>query len=202
MFSCFSNVAQSISSLRLFSQNTTWKPEDPTKQEKLTRAKLEPVHIYMCWRLADFHSEVNRRQSCAMENFEQSQLPKVKILQSVQKNLACLGIYFSSTNKMQKFNGKVLTDFLMLTTAIGWTLMYIFINAETFTEYNQSIYICTSFVLITSVLAITSLNSTKLYIIINHCEYLINVRKWQTRQIAQKIVFSCLTPLSPNRFST
>lgn len=118
-----------------------------------------------------------------MENFKKSQLPKIKILQLVQKNLASLGIYLNSANKVQQLNGKILIDFLMLTTAISWALTYAFIDAETFTEYNQSIYVCTSFVLITSVLAITVVNSTKLYKIINNCECLINIRECVTEKI-------------------
>lgn len=42
----------------------------------------------------------------------QSQSPKIKILQTVQKNLANLGVDLSSANRIEFFNGEIAIDFL------------------------------------------------------------------------------------------
>lgn len=113
----------------------------------------------------------------------QSQPPKIKILQIVQKNLANLGVDLSSANRIEFFNGEIAIDFLILAIAIIWILLYIFNDAETFTEYTQSIFICSTFILMILALTITIFNSTKLNQIINDCECLINILSIRTNRI-------------------
>lgn len=111
---------------------------------------------------------------------EYSKPSKITILQTVQKSLSYLGIGLNPAHKLQSFNGKILIDLLILTTAIIWSLMYIFNDAETFTEYTSSIYLCSSFILIILVLIITIFHSTELYKIINACECIINMREYKS----------------------
>lgn len=118
----------------------------------------------------------------------QSQQPKIKILHTVQKNLIYLGIGLNPAIKLQTSNGKILINFLILTTAVVWMLLYILNNAETFTEYTQSIYLSSSFILMILALIITIFNSTKLYKIINHCECLINIRKYKFLFLFQRLI--------------
>lgn len=159
----------------------------------------------MLWRIADILFEADWRQNSAMEYSEQaysqSQQPKITILQTVQRNLTYLGIGLNPTNKQQMFNWKILIDLLVLTAAIIWILLYILNDAETFTEYTSSIYLCTSFILIILMLSITIVNSTELYQIINDCECLINIREYRSVCLKMKVMFLfSLHPFSPEIF--
>lgn len=102
-------------------------------------------------------------------------LPKIKILQIVQKNLITIGICPDSAMHLKSFNGKNLIGLLLLGSATFDMLMYIFTIAETFAEYTQSIYVCSACILIALALVITIFYSSKLYKTIIDCECLINI---------------------------
>lgn len=111
-----------------------------------------------------------------MENSKQKKshprLPKIKILQTVQKNLTIFGI--GPNLAIQPFNEKTLIGLLIIGSGII-DLFYLFTLSETFAEYIQAIYICSAFTLIALVLMVTIFNSNELYKIMNDCECIINI---------------------------
>lgn len=108
------------------------------------------------------------------EKKSQLPLPKIKILQIVQKNLTFIGIGPDSAMHLQSYIGKILIGLLLIGSGIFDLLIYIFTVAETFAEYTQSIYVCSVFILIALSLVITIFNLNNLYKTINDCECLIN----------------------------
>lgn len=101
-------------------------------------------------------------------------LPKLKVLQLVQKNFASIGIVPSLMFQTCPLNSKVLLGFLMLGLALICHSMFTFIEAKTFAEYNQSIFISSITAIIISALLIVILNVEKLFALLNGCESIVN----------------------------
>lgn len=99
-----------------------------------------------------------------------SELPRLKILQSTQKNFVTVGI--CSTTCL--FNKRLLIGFLILVSYLICNLVFACFKAKTFTEYTHSSYILSVVVLTIFVLIIIILNVEKLFQVINDCESLTN----------------------------
>lgn len=120
-----------------------------------------------------------------MENAEQpkpkpkpkSQIPKLKILQLSQMNFAAIGISRNLVDELYPFNEKVSLGFLTVVLSIIFDLMYTIREAETFAEYNQSVYMSSLAITIIFALAIILLNVTKLFTLIEKFENLSNSSK-------------------------
>ena len=115
-----------------------------------------------------------------MENSKQNEpkpskkIQKIKIFQIIQKNFATIGIGPNSAMQLRVFNGKILFTSLTLASFILSNLVYFFKDAETFTEYTQTIYLGSGGILVTLAFIIILLHLNELFKIINDCECLVN----------------------------
>lgn len=107
---------------------------------------------------------------------KKSQLPsrKIKILQTIQKNIVTIGIGTNSATKLKSFNARILWGLLILGIAIISNMMYIIDDVETFAEYTQSIYKCSAYILEALDLLIAIYISSETNIMIDNCERLVN----------------------------
>lgn len=105
---------------------------------------------------------------------EKSELPKLRVLQSIQKNFAMLGIVPALVTQTFPLNEKVFLDFSILSSAIICNFTYTFSEANTFVEYTQSIFMSTLAALINFALLILILNIEKLFGIFNGFEDIAN----------------------------
>lgn len=97
-------------------------------------------------------------------------LPKLKILQSAQRNFATVGI----SSKAHPLNTKLLIGFLILVSYLICNLVFAYVKAKKFTEYTHSSYILSVVFLTIFVLITIILNVEKLFQVINDCESLTN----------------------------
>lgn len=132
----------------------------------------------------------------AMENFAQDHRtvtppppPKLKVFWSVQKNLATFGVTPELSLQPYPFNSKIFTNFLVLISSIICSLVFEFFEAKTFTELEQSIYLCSLDVLIIFALPIFIFNVEKLFKHINDCEDLVNTSEYSVSSLASIPVF-------------
>lgn len=111
-----------------------------------------------------------------MEN-SHSKLRKLKIFRVIQKNLSAVGIDSNSGNQFRRFNEKNIMGLLKLSICIAGSLMYIFNEAKTFLEYTQSIYMCSTFIIVTLILIVLIFNLNELSKNIQDCERIANTSK-------------------------
>lgn len=101
-------------------------------------------------------------------------MPKMKVSQPIRKIFAAVGIVSSSTTQACPLNSRVLLGFLLLGLAHICNLKFIFAEAKTFAEYNQSIFLSTFTAMVTSALLILILNVEKLFAFFNDSENIVN----------------------------
>lgn len=89
-------------------------------------------------------------------------MPKIRALQLTQKNLAAVGIDENLLVHPYPLNEKVSLGFLTIISSLLCNLMFTVREAETFTEYTQSIYMSSFAVMIMIALVIVLLNFAKL----------------------------------------
>lgn len=116
----------------------------------------------------------------------QPNLPKIKIFQAIQKNLLTIGIGRNSAMQLRQFNLNILMDFLTLGCGIICMLMHIFTEVRTFIELTQSIYMFSSFTLLSVALMILIFNLDEWFSTINDCECLVNISKSKSNIAFQK----------------
>lgn len=109
-----------------------------------------------------------------MENLK-PKLSKMKVFQLTQANFASAGIFANSTIKSQRFNMEIVKSFLIIGSSITCSLMYAFLEANTFAEYTQSIYSGSLAALIFFALVIIIFNVKKLFRLIKTCENIVNM---------------------------
>lgn len=119
----------------------------------------------------------------AIANFEQDNRameapPKMKIFQSVQRNLATIGVSPKLSHQPYPFNTKIITNFLILESFVISNLAFEIFEAKTLTELTQSIYICSLGCLNTYVLSEIIVNVKKLFKLINDCENIVNTSEY------------------------
>lgn len=111
-----------------------------------------------------------------MENStEKNSQPKLKVFQALQVNLTILGI--EPELAKQSFNARILISLSALGLGIIGTLIYIFIEAETFFEFMLSLYMCSACVDLILMLLILILNSSEMYKHTNDFECFFNTSK-------------------------
>lgn len=103
-----------------------------------------------------------------------SQMRKLKIFQLNQKNFAAIGLNSAVVAQQYAFNEKLLLGILILIFSGTCNLMYTVCEAKTFSEYTQSIYMCSLTTLISLVLLIVIFNVKKLFGFVNDCENFAN----------------------------
>lgn len=101
---------------------------------------------------------------------EQQKVPKLKLFQTIQKNFASLGIDPNSAMPLRSFNEKILMGLLALGSGIIFMLMFIFNEADTFSQYTQSIYFCSALILAALVLLNMGLNMSDLFKLISETD--------------------------------
>lgn len=117
--------------------------------------------------------EIEIMENCEKENPPTKQPSKMKILQLMQKNLASVGVN-PNLSLPYSVNSNILTVFSILTLFLVCNLMYALFEAQTFTEYIQSIYMCSVVIVIIFGFAIIIFNAKKLFQAIDVCENLVN----------------------------
>lgn len=86
------------------------------------------------------------------QNEAEFRLPHIKIFQTTQKYFTAAGITPHLTTQAYPLNGKIALGFLLLCSECFCLLVYIFEEAEQFSEYTQSIYMCSLVALIDFIL--------------------------------------------------
>lgn len=120
------------------------------------------------------------------EENPQSKLPKMKIFQTIHKNLSIIGIGPDSAQQLRQFNAKILINLSTLCVGFNGVLVYIIIEAKTFLEFTQSIYLCTTYAIVTFVFIVLIFKLNELFKAINDCECLANTSKWgEKKQISR-----------------
>lgn len=99
-------------------------------------------------------------------------LPKIKIFLTIQKNLSTIGII-----EKHPINANIFLNLLTLGAATIFELFYIFLEAKTFFQYVQSIYMCSTYIIISLCLMILILNLNLSFEMINGCECIANTSK-------------------------
>lgn len=117
-----------------------------------------------------------------MENLNsensQSELPKMKILQTLQKYFSANGIEPNSAEQLRSFNAKILMGFLVLGYGIVSVLIYVFSEAKTFLEIAQSIFTCSTLILMTFYLMTMVFHMREFFEMFISCGCLVNTSKW------------------------
>lgn len=80
---------------------------------------------------------------------ENSTLPDRNPFRMVRNNFATIGIHPNVAMQSNRFNGKILLGFLIFGTTLTSVWMYTYCVAETFSDYNECIYLGTLITLMT-----------------------------------------------------
>lgn len=130
-----------------------------------------------------------------MENSEgttsKSQTLKLKVFHVIQKNFAAVGFSSNLVTQQYPFNKKIFMGILILSTSVICNLMYIFREAKTFAEYNQSIYMCSLAAAIIFASVIILLNVKKLFNLIKVCENVANTSSQTIESIQSNSQIDC-----------
>lgn len=109
--------------------------------------------------------------------------PKQKIFQTIQKNLATLGMGPDFAMQSYPFNWRILMGFFVMGSFIICCFEFTLYEAETFAEFAQSI--CggssASFIIFEMFFIVLTLN--RLLQFMNDCESLVNTRKYPISNI-------------------
>lgn len=121
-------------------------------------------------------------------------LPKIKIFQKLKQCVVTIGLDLNPEMRHHPFNAKILITFLALTVTCIGTLLYIFLEANTYLEFAQSIYMCSSSLLVSFSVMVIVLHVSELIGIIDDCECFINTSELKNEQISKPkaICFSVL----------
>lgn len=150
------------------------------------RSNFRSVHIRSFWRPVEIenppYSIVNlKKKPTKMENFnqdtQQSNLPKIEIFKTIQKNFATIGISPKLVTQSYPINEKIFTVFLTLTVGVSFIVVYIIKYAQTFVGYTQAIFMATAAILVISLLLAMIFQVEKLYKFINGSNSMANMGK-------------------------
>lgn len=116
------------------------------------------------------------------ENLQQSNLPKIKIFQTIQKNLSVAGIDPSSAmhSHPSVLNVRILMNLFALIVTVIFSVIYITIEADTFLGLAQAICVCSVNIFAVLVLVTVFFNMKEFYKSINDCECLVNTSKYKS----------------------
>lgn len=101
-------------------------------------------------------------------------MPKIRVLQLMQKNLNTIGIVRDLVDQPYPLNVKILLGFLTVISSFFCNLMFTVREAKTFAEYTESVYMSSLAALIILALIIYLFNIAKLYSLRDGFEYLAN----------------------------
>lgn len=111
-----------------------------------------------------------------------SQLPqRIKILQTIQKKFAIVGIYLDVVSQPYLYNGRIMMGYFIMGSATVSNFVYIFYEAKSFGEYTRSSFFCAACIYVSIVLTILTQKVKKIVEIINEIENLANTSKYILR---------------------
>lgn len=162
-----------------------------------------PLSIASCWTLFDINFTsshlysvtigrikshqaskiIKIRMQNSREYTNQSNFPKMKIMQFVQKKLAAIGISRPPAAQANPFNGKLQFDFSILTVALVCCLLYAAHEAKSVFEYMQAAYVISMLIAIMFLLLVLILKTRTLFELIEDFESLTHTseyRDWNT----------------------
>ena len=96
----------------------------------------------------------------------------MKVFQTIKKNFCAVGIGPNLALQTYPLNIKILMGFFILGTAIICMMVYIIRDAKTFSEYTQSLHLCSLSALIVFILLIVILKVENLFNLMNTCDEL------------------------------
>lgn len=99
----------------------------------------------------------------------------MKILGLVQTNFATIGINPNRSRRQHLSNAKISIGFLILSCFFICSFIFAISEAETFTEYTQSIYMISTVAFIILAFAIIIFNVEKMFELINDCENIADI---------------------------
>lgn len=114
---------------------------------------------------------------------------EIKMFRSVQKNFGTIGIGPNRAMQSHPFDAKILIHSMALSLGFIGTLMYTVIDAKTFLEFTQSIYVSSSIFFGAVIFVVLILNASELFELINDCECLISTSKLTNNNRATKFFF-------------
>lgn len=124
---------------------------------------------------------VDQQNPVEMANSNQdkpnSQQPKRRVFEIIQKNLATAGITPKLLNQPYPLNGTILFILLSLSSAMYFTSVFIVRYAETIADYTQSIYTCTLLTIIILALLIFMAKAKQLFEYIDSSNDMANTSK-------------------------
>lgn len=127
---------------------------------------MDSVYIHLS---VFYTSHVSKHKIIITMENSQSSSPKLKLFQTLQKNLSSIGIV-----RRHPFNARIALILLILGVGIIFESVYIFHEAQTYLDYTQSICMFSGVILVTFNLLIMALYLTELFEIIDHCECISN----------------------------
>lgn len=107
------------------------------------------------------------------------QMPKMKLFQSTQSDFVYLGIGPYDPKQKNQFNGLIFLYTLLSIMCFTQTGTFLVLEANTFEEYTEGIYLLSASIL--SVMAVTSiaLKLQTLFNVIERCESFFESSKWK-----------------------
>lgn len=133
--------------------------------------------------------QIKKRTATKMK----SKLPKLKAFKMIRKTFVVMGIGPTLATQSYPLNGRIMFGFLLLCSGTTFSCVYIFNDAETFSDYTQSVYILSAGIICTVVLIILILKVEKLFDLINRFDSTINMSKWKFNSFCCQIHFNCIT---------
>lgn len=109
----------------------------------------------------------------------QRKVERIKVLQSIQKNLSIIGVDRYTAMQQRSFNAKSIMTLLGVGLGIICTLMFLFVEAKTFFATIQSIYVCSAYIVVGFALLIMVLYLNELFQGFDDGESLANTSKWK-----------------------
>lgn len=118
--------------------------------------------------------EFFKKQKHSQPKNSQSKYPKIIVFKSIQEKFTVVGISPKLATQPYPLNKRIVTCFLLLSTAMTFICVYIFNYAKTMVEYMQSINMAADGFLMTFALTILVSHAKKLFEFINRCDAIVN----------------------------
>lgn len=115
------------------------------------------------------------------KSHDQSNFPKMKIMQFVQKILATAGISRTLAAQAYPLDRKISIGLLILVATLASNILYIIHVANSFFEYTQAGYMISMAIVAASFLLILVLKANRLFELIENFENLINTSEYKHR---------------------
>lgn len=141
------------------------------------RSNTWPMQISLRLNLTPFTSPSQSIEIKMDSNSQQTQSPKIRTFQLVQKQLAHIGISSKLASQPYPLNGKILLGLFTLGCTIICVFKFTFYDAKTFSESAQSIYFGSVAIVVIYSLLIVVLKVEEIFALINDCENLVNTSK-------------------------